>query len=604
MHEWGSSQRHSNRRDQALELAPVLVRELDGTISYWAGGLQHLYRFTSAEAVGRKSNELLKTRLPEPVEAVTTALTDRGEWSGELVRHHKDGRAMVVQSRWFLRRDGDQASVIEVGNDITNLKRVEHDLRMREAQLELVLETVPDGMIVIDDRGTIQSFSSAAERLFGYDASEVIGRNVAILMPSPHAEQHDSYLERYKRTGERRIIGIGRIISGKRRDGSIFPIELTVGEVSFEGKRLFTGFVRDLSERKQSERRLQELQSELVHMSRLTAMGEMASALAHELNQPLSAIANYLKGSQRILGRKPALQSEQLRGALGKAADQALRGGQIIRRMRDFVSRGESERRIESLTKLVEEASALGLLGARERGIQVVYHLDPTVDLVLTDKVQIQQVMLNLIRNAIEAMDSSERRELTISSRAAGEGMVEVSVADTGSGIAPEVMAQLFQPFVTTKAQGMGVGLRSARRSSRPMAGRSWRDRTPAVVPYSALRCGRGRSFQGMPTKSVVHVIDDDEAVRELLAFLLRSADLDVSTYRVGDRISRRAAVRRAGLRDHRCAHAGAERHRAAAAAQGDGRQDAGHRDDGPWRCAACGRGHEDGRDRLLRKAV
>jgi two-component system, LuxR family, sensor kinase FixL len=455
----GVLQRHSNRRDQALELAPVLVRELDGTITYWAGGLQHLYGFSSAEAVGRKSNELLKTRLPEPVEAITAALTDRGEWSGELVRHHKDGRAMVVQSRWFLRRDGDQASVIEVGNDITNLKRVEHDLRMREAQLELVLETVPDGMIVIDDRGTIQSFSSAAERLFGYDASEVIGRNVAILMPSPHAEQHDSYLERYKRTGERRIIGIGRIISGKRRDGSVFPIELTVGEVSFEGKRLFTGFVRDLSERKQSELRLQELQSELVHMSRLTAMGEMASALAHELNQPLSAIANYLKGSQRILERKPALQSEQLRGALGKAADQALRGGQIIRRMRDFVSRGETERRIESLTKLVEEASALGLLGARERGIQVVYHLDPTVDLVLTDKVQIQQVMLNLIRNAIEAMDSSERRELTISSRAAGEGMVEVSVADTGSGIAPEVMAQLFQPFVTTKAQGMGVGL-------------------------------------------------------------------------------------------------------------------------------------------------
>jgi len=280
-----------------------------------------------------------------------------------------------------------------------------------------------------------------------------------MLMPSPHAEQHDSYMERYKRTGERRIIGIGRIISGMRRDGSIFPIELTVGEVSFEGKRLFTGFVRDLSERKQSERRLQELQSELVHMSPLTAMGEMASALAHELNQPLSAIANYLKGSQRILERKPPLQSEQLRGALSKAADQALRGGQIIRRMRDFVSRGETERRIESLTKLVEEASALGLLGARERGIQVVYHLDPAVDLVLTDKVQIQQVMLNLIRNAIEAMDSSERRELTISSRLAGEGMVEVSVADTGSGIAPEVMAQLFQPFVTTKAQGMGVGL-------------------------------------------------------------------------------------------------------------------------------------------------
>lgn len=449
----------TDRRDQALELAQVLVRELDGTITYWAGGLEHLYGFSSDEALGRNSTELLKTRLPQPRETIDAAIREHGEWNGELVRYHKDGHAIVVQSRWSLRRDDGRTVVIEVGNDITNLKRVEHDLRMREAQLELVLETVPDGMIVIDDRGMIQSFSSAAERLFGYEASEVIGRNVAILMPSPHAEQHDNYINRYKRTGERRIIGIGRIISGKRSDGSIFPIELTVGEVSFEGKRLFTGFVRDLSERKQSERRLQELQSELVHMSRLTAMGEMASALAHELNQPLSAIANYLKGSQRILERKPGLDSAQLRGALGKAADQALRGGQVIRRMRDFVSRGETERRIESLTNLIEEASTLGLLGARERGIQVIYHLDPAVDLVLTDKVQFQQVVLNLIRNAIEAMDSSERRELTISSWPAGEGMVEVSVADTGSGIAPEVMAQLFQPFVTTKPQGMGVGL-------------------------------------------------------------------------------------------------------------------------------------------------
>src|SRR4029077_14561530 len=151
-----------------------------------------------------------------------------------------------------------------------------------------------------DEHGIVQSFSSAAERLFGYSAAEVVGQNVRILMPSPYRENHDAFLERYLRTGERRIIGIGRVVVGERKDGSTFPMELAVGEMRSSNQRFFTGFIRDLTERQQTEARLQELQSELVHVSRLTAMGEMASALAHELNQPLSAIANYMKGSRRL----------------------------------------------------------------------------------------------------------------------------------------------------------------------------------------------------------------------------------------------------------------------------------------------------------------
>jgi two-component system, LuxR family, sensor kinase FixL len=337
------------------------------------------------------------------------------------------------------------------------------DAHTHAAHLQSILDSIPEAMIVIDDRGIMQSFSATAERLFGYTASDVVGQNVRLLMPSPYRQEHDSYLERYRRTGERRIIGIGRVVVGQRSDGSTFPMELAVGEMRVRDQRFFTGFIRDITERQETEARLQELQSELVHMSRLTAMGEMASALAHELNQPLSAIANYMKGSRRLLENRSDEAAATVRDAMDKAAEQALRAGQIIRRLRDFVARGESERRVEDVKKLVEEASALALVGAKDKGVRVTFAFDPRCDFVLADKVQVQQVLLNLMRNAVEAMEDSDRRELTVSTSLAKENFVDISVADTGSGIAPEISAQLFQPFITTKRQGMGVGLSISR---------------------------------------------------------------------------------------------------------------------------------------------
>ena len=394
--------------------------------------------------------------------AIRQALEHGGTYEIDYRAMHPGGHLHWLRSRGSVQvgPDGKPFRHRGVVTSIHEHRRADEELRAREAHLRSILETVPDAMVVIDEQARIKSFSAAAVRQFGYAEAEVVDRNVSLLMPEPYRTQHDAYMDRYLATGERRIIGIGRVVVGQRRDGSTFPMELSVGEMRSGGQRYFTGFIRDLTERRQTETRLQELQSELVHMSRFTALGEMASTLAHEINQPLTAIASYLKGCRRILSRMEGAEVPMLSDAVNQAAEQALRAGQVIRHLREFVTRGEGERHIEGLPKLIEEASALALVGAKEKGVRVRFDLDPDAPLVLADRIQVQQVLLNLIRNSIEAMQEAERRELVVATRAlSAEGLVEVQVSDTGTGIAPEVAAQLFKPFVTTKASGMGVGL-------------------------------------------------------------------------------------------------------------------------------------------------
>ena len=346
------------------------------------------------------------------------------------------------------------------------------------AHLQSILDTVPDAVVVIDRDGLMTSFSAAAERLFGWSAAEAVGQNVRLLMPSPHRQAHDDFLFRYAKTGEKRIIGIGRVVVGERKDGSTFPMELAVGETR-GGRPSYTGFIRDLTDRQQTETRLQDLQNELVHVSRLTAVGEMASALAHELNQPLSAIANLLTGSRRLMDRGRPDDQAKVRDAIDRAAAQALRAGDVIHKMRDFVRRGANEREVESLSKLVEEASALALIGEKERHVDVRLLLDPQADQVFADRVQIQQVLLNLIRNGIDAMENMPRRELVIASDLTDEGWACVSVTDSGGGITDAVREKLFQPFMTTKPQGMGVGLSISRSIIEAHGGRIWAEANP-----------------------------------------------------------------------------------------------------------------------------
>jgi two-component system, LuxR family, sensor kinase FixL len=350
----------------------------------------------------------------------------------------------------------------------------------REAHLRSILATVPDAMVVIDEMGRILSFSAAAEKMFGYAEGEVIGENVAMLMPSPDRERHDGYLSHYRDTGERKIIGIGRVTTARHRDGYTFPIELSIGEAWLNETRIFTGFVHDITQRQKAELRLQDLQSELAHVGRVSEMGSLASSLAHELNQPLTAIANYCEAARDLLPANGNDESLALvREALDEAAKETIRAGQIVQRLREFVRPGEADRRVESLARLVTEANALALVGTREHGIEVQVQLDPRADDVFVDRIQIQQVLTNLIRNAIDAMLDSPIRSLVIRSEASPDDLVTVTIEDTGSGIDPEIAPQLFQPFVSSKQNGMGVGLSICRTIVEAQGGRIWFEARP-----------------------------------------------------------------------------------------------------------------------------
>jgi two-component system sensor kinase FixL len=444
---------------EAVADIALLVLDSVGRITSWNTGAERIHGWRKDEVLGRHFSMLSTGQDATGQELDMARRTGRYEIQTPCVRKNGTVFTAHLTIAPFAGHAGQVNGYAMVIRDVTERVLAEEALKSREAHLRSILETVPDAMVVIDEQARIQSFSTTAMRLFGYEPNEVIGENVKILMPNPYRDQHDAYMHRYLRTGERRIIGIGRVVVGQRKDGSTFPMELAVGEMHSSGERYFTGFIRDLTERQQTETRLQELQSELVHMSRFTALGEMASTLAHEINQPLTAISNYLKGCRRILERMEGETVPMLREAVNEAADQALRAGQVIRHLREFVARGESERHIESLPKLIEEASALALVGAKERGIRVAFDFDPVAAFVLADRIQVQQVLLNLIRNAIEAMQDQPRRELLVATKAVEDGLVEVSVRDTGPGIAPEIAAHLFQPFMTTKKHGMGVGL-------------------------------------------------------------------------------------------------------------------------------------------------
>ncbi|NQW10183.1 MAG: PAS domain S-box protein [Alphaproteobacteria bacterium] len=362
--------------------------------------------------------------------------------------------------------------------------------------LKSIIDAAPDAIITIDVDGLVRSFSPAAERMFGFQAAEVIGRNVNMLMPSPDKERHDGYLARYLRTGEKRIIGIGREINARRKDGEVFSAELAVGELVLGEHRLFTGFIRDVTDRVEAERKADQLQRELAHLNRIQTMGELATALAHELNQPLAAISNYAQAARRVIDAEAADPTKadpaKVSAMLAQVAEQALRAGEIMKRMRGFAQRGEIDRQPEDINGIVREAVRLSLGGLTPRDVDVSFQLADNLPPVGVDRIQIQQVIMNLMRNALDALLVGTHPAVDIStalshpdkrvqiSAAGHDGdQVRVSVRDSGPGIAPEIANRLFDPLATTKKTGLGVGLAICRTIVEAHGGKIWAESTP-----------------------------------------------------------------------------------------------------------------------------
>lgn len=461
----------------------IYMLDPDGRVTIWNKGAERLMGWSEAEAVGQPIAFFY------PPEAVAA-----GKPAADLDRARQEGR--FEEEEWRIRKDGSQflahmsltalydehrqlRGFGKVIRDVTEQRAVERQLRSSAGQMRSILSTVPDAMVVIDAHGLIISFSAAAERLFGYAEAEMLGSNVSRLMPSPYRERHDSYLDRYASTGERHIIGIGRKVIGQKRDGSTFPMELSVGEAEAGGEPVFTGFIRDLSEAVRMEERIEDLRSDLIHVARVSAMGTMASTLAHELNQPITAVVNYVETVRDMLAEPKAGDLPVIREALAESASEAMRAGQIVRRLREYVARGDVEKTVEDLPALIDVAAKLGLIGAQERGVELRFDVDPLAGPVLVDRVQIQQVLINLMRNAIEAMADSPVRLLRIETRREGDGMVRVTVADSGHGVAPEIEAGLFSAFNSTKAGGMGLGLSICRTIVEANGGRITYERDP-----------------------------------------------------------------------------------------------------------------------------
>lgn len=452
----------------------------EGRVTIWNPGAERLSGWTEAEAMGRHYEFLFAAAdIAEGVPRRQLAAARRnGSFRDRGWRVRKDGtrfRADVMISRI----EGDDLLPSGFGQILRDVTSEEFQARSLEANavlLRSILEIIPDALVVIDIEGRILLFSKAAEALFGYEAREVVGRNVSILMPEADRKAHDAHMRRYSRTGESGVMGNKRRLIGRRKDGTEFPHSLQIAEAFGGGQRMIAGFMRDLSAKEAAEAQLQELQRELAHISRVYEMGTLASTIAHELNQPLMAVANIVQTAADILQNGDPAKRATVAEALTEAGRETLRAGDILRRLRGFLSHGDLEKTLEDPCKLAEEAVYFEAAGARFRNIACEVYCNSGMQPILVDRVQVQQVILNLVKNAIQSIGEDGKVTVSI---APGLDEMRFTVSDTGPGVAPERVERLFEPFSTTKTDGMGLGLPICRSIIEAHGGRIWYEPAP-----------------------------------------------------------------------------------------------------------------------------
>jgi len=444
---------------QVLDLANIIIHDADGKIVHWTSGCERLYGWSRGEALGAVIHELLTTIYPQPRHKIVAQLRRSGSWQGELEHRKKNGSALSVASLWVARRADDNSirSVLQNNTDITELKRTQSDLATREAHLRSIIDTVPEAMIVIEEGGAVTSFSAAAAQLFGYRPDEVIGRNVKMLMPEPYRAEHDSYIGRYLSTGEARIIGYGRVVKGLTKDGTIFPMELAVGEARANGQRIFTGFIRDLTSR-------QKMEDELRQAQKMEAIGQLTGGLAHDFNNLLTVITGNLEMLEARLA--DPVQRELVK----EAQDAALDGAKLTGQLLAFGRRQPLNPKPADAGQLVSNFADL-LRRTLGESIELRIVVTGSAHLAVVDAPQLQNALLNLAINSRDAMPRAGRLTIEISNVRLDADYAQmypeirtgrfvlIAVTDTGSGMSEEVRQRAFEPFFTTKPTGVGTGL-------------------------------------------------------------------------------------------------------------------------------------------------
>lgn len=459
----------------ALDSTLVALIHPDGTVLQWSRGCEELFGWTAAEAVGGSKYALLETQF-EGEEQDLWSLEPGDEFKREVTDKSRDGRELQVLEHVRRIDAGEDIPVLVVAlTDMTERKKREAYREATRVLIREVLDTMPDGVVAFDTQGIIRRFSAGAVKILGYEPAEVIGQHFTFITVEARRESGVANFERYLATGVPHYVGRVTRTTVLAKGGDEIPVELRAVETSAEGDRLIVMFMRDLTETIAFETRLGALGAQLGHVARLSAMGEMAAGMAHELNQPLTAIVNYTGAARFLMDEGGDIT--RARELVESANEQTLRAGQIIRRMRDFGSKGQVEMETVAVEEMIRDAADLVFVGLRPLDIGLAYDLDSRATTMFADRIQIQQVLVNLIRNAVQAMQRvpNGEKDLVISTALRGEEMIAISVSDTGPGIRASTRATLFAPFTTSSEKGgMGVGLSICRRIVEAHGGEIW----------------------------------------------------------------------------------------------------------------------------------
>jgi two-component system, LuxR family, sensor kinase FixL len=428
----------------------IVGKMLDGVIVSWNRGAERMYGYTAAETIGQSITMIVPPELHGRVHDILSEIRQgRRVPSHDTVRLTREGQRIHVSLTVspVVDLDGHVIGASAIARDISAAKRTEAQLRASEERYRSIIDSAVDAILVIDQHGHIEAFNAGAERLFGYEATEVLDRNVNMLMPDPYHSEHDAYLTRYLTTGEKRIIGIGREVIGRRKDGGTFPVHLSVGEMAIDGQRKFTGILHDLTSRVSLETQLREQES-------LTRLGQMAYVVAHEVKNPLTGI----RGAVQIIGsRLPAgSRDAQVIGEIVARID-ALNA--LMTDLLLFARPPQARLGPVDPKALLETAVALVRQDPAARAIAI--NVDGSSAAIMADAELLKLVVQNLLLNAVHAIAGAGAVNVSVSS---SETTCRIEVHDSGPGIPPEVRAKLFTPFFTTKARGTGLGLSTARR--------------------------------------------------------------------------------------------------------------------------------------------